>query len=40
MPGSGTGALTGIRGAGGLAVEADGTHRIWFDYEVGDRGAH
>ncbi|MCX5384509.1 DUF3224 domain-containing protein [Streptomyces sp. NBC_00083] len=35
VPSSGTGALTGISGAGGLAVEADGTHRIWFDYEVG-----
>src|SRR5689334_9816005 len=35
VPGSGTGALTGIRGAGGLSVDADGTHRIWFDYEVG-----
>ncbi|MFF8402461.1 DUF3224 domain-containing protein [Streptomyces sp. NPDC014846] len=35
VPGSGTGALTGIRGAGGLSVDADGTHRIWFDYEAG-----
>ncbi|MFI5683769.1 DUF3224 domain-containing protein [Streptomyces sp. NPDC051636] len=34
VPGSGTGALLGIRGAGGIAVDADGTHRIWFDYEL------
>ncbi|WP_436848122.1 DUF3224 domain-containing protein [Streptomyces collinus] len=40
VPGSGTRALTGIRGAGGLAVDADGTHRIRFDYEVGDPAAH
>ena len=37
VPGSGTGALAGIRGAGGLRIDADGTHRIWFEYEVGDR---
>ncbi|OLZ70820.1 hypothetical protein AV521_12445 [Streptomyces sp. IMTB 2501] len=36
VPGSGTGALAGIRGAGGMAVDADGTHRIWFEYEVGE----
>ncbi len=35
VPSSGTGELTGISGAGGLAVDADGTHRIWFDYEIG-----
>ncbi|MEV6837596.1 DUF3224 domain-containing protein [Streptomyces sp. NPDC051133] len=35
VPGSGTGALAGIRGAGGLEIDADGTHRIWFEYEVG-----
>ncbi|MGW4435146.1 DUF3224 domain-containing protein [Streptomyces sp. NPDC004596] len=35
VPASGTGELTGISGAGGLAVDADGTHRIWFDYELG-----
>ena len=34
VPASGTGELTGISGAGGMAVDADGTHRIWFDYEV------
>ncbi|MEU9476197.1 DUF3224 domain-containing protein [Streptomyces sp. NPDC048191] len=36
VPGSGTGALTGIRGTGGLEIDADGTHRIWFEYEVGE----
>ncbi|MBD3931219.1 DUF3224 domain-containing protein [Streptomyces chumphonensis] len=35
VPGSGTGDLAGITGGGGVAVEADGTHRIWFDYELG-----
>ncbi|MEU9254377.1 DUF3224 domain-containing protein [Streptomyces sp. NPDC048270] len=35
VPSSGTGELTGISGAGGLVVDADGTHRIWFDYEIG-----
>ncbi|WP_328930359.1 DUF3224 domain-containing protein [Streptomyces sp. NBC_00190] len=34
VPGSGTAALTGITGAGGLRVDEDGTHRIWFDYEL------
>ncbi|MET8816365.1 DUF3224 domain-containing protein [Streptomyces sp. NPDC004549] len=35
VPSSGTGDLTGISGTGGLEIEADGTHRIWFDYELG-----
>jgi hypothetical protein len=35
VPASGTGELAGISGAGGMAVDADGTHRIWFDYELG-----
>jgi hypothetical protein len=34
VPASGTGALAGIEGTGGLAVDDDGTHRIWFDYEL------
>ncbi|MGW3661802.1 DUF3224 domain-containing protein, partial [Streptomyces sp. NPDC005141] len=34
VPSSGTGELTGISGAGGMAVDADGTHRIWFDYQL------
>lgn len=36
VPSSGTGELAGIRGAGGMAIDADGTHRIWFDYELGE----
>ncbi|WP_189553856.1 DUF3224 domain-containing protein [Streptomyces lavendofoliae] len=34
VPSSGTGGLAGISGAGGLAVDADGTHRVWFDYRL------
>jgi len=34
VPASGTGALAGISGSGGMRVDADGTHRIWFDYEL------
>ncbi|MFG3166364.1 DUF3224 domain-containing protein [Streptomyces sp. NPDC048200] len=34
VPASGTGELAGIRGTGGMAVDADGTHRIWFDPEL------
>jgi len=34
VPGSGTGELAGISGTGGLAIDADGTHRIWFDYDL------
>jgi hypothetical protein len=34
VPGSGTGDLAGITGSGGLAVDPDGTHRVWFDYEL------
>ena len=35
VPTSGAGELAGITGTGGLAIDADGTHRIWFDYELG-----
>ena len=35
VPSSGTGALAGISGTGDLAVDADGTHRVWLDYELG-----
>jgi hypothetical protein len=35
VPSSGTGELTGISGGGGIAVDADGTHRVWFDYDLG-----
>lgn len=34
VPGSGTGALQGITGTGGLKIDADGTHRIWLDYQL------
>jgi hypothetical protein len=34
VPSSGTGELTGISGGGGIAVDADGTHRVWFDYDL------
>ena len=34
VPTSGTADLAGITGAGGMAVDADGTHRIGFDYEI------
>ncbi|WP_250031396.1 DUF3224 domain-containing protein [Paractinoplanes maris] len=34
VPGSGTGELSGIHGAGALAVDEDGTHRVHFDYEL------
>ncbi|MET9856246.1 DUF3224 domain-containing protein [Streptomyces sp. NPDC006450] len=34
MPGSGTAALEGITGSGGLRVTQDGTHRIWFDCDL------
>ena len=33
VPSSGTGDLAGIHGSGGMVIDADGTHRIWFDYE-------
>jgi hypothetical protein len=35
VPTSGTGALAGISGSGGMTVEDDGTHRIWLTYELG-----
>ncbi|MEV7478993.1 DUF3224 domain-containing protein [Streptomyces halstedii] len=35
VPTSGTGALAGISGGGGMAIDADGTHRVWFDYDLG-----
>jgi hypothetical protein len=37
VPTSGIGELAGITGAGGMTVDDDGTHRIWFDYELGER---
>ena len=35
VPGSGTAELRGISGGGGLVVDDDGTHRVWFDYRLG-----
>ncbi len=32
VPGSGTGELADISGSGGMTVDSDGTHRVWFDY--------
>ena len=34
VPSSGTGDLAGITGGGALEVDADGTHRMRFDYTV------
>jgi len=34
VPGSGTGELAGITGTGGIAIDSDGTHRIWFDHDL------
>jgi hypothetical protein len=34
VPGSGTGGLAGICGSGGLTVDADGAHRVWFGYTL------
>lgn len=34
VPSSGTGDLATISGTGGMAVDSDGTHRIWFDYAL------
>lgn len=34
VPSSGTGDLAGVTGSGGIEVDDDGTHRIWFDYDL------
>jgi uncharacterized protein DUF3224 len=34
VPASGSDELAGISGTGGLSIDADGTHRIWFEYEL------
>jgi hypothetical protein len=34
VPGSGTGDLAGITGTGGLDIDEDGTHHMWFEYEL------
>lgn len=31
VPHSGTADLVGLTGTGGMAIDPDGTHRIWFD---------
>lgn len=31
VAGSGTGSLADIRGKGGMKIDDDGTHRIWFE---------
>jgi hypothetical protein len=36
VTGSGTGELAGISGAGGMTLDSDGTHRVWFDFELGE----
>ena len=32
---SGTDGLAVIRGGGGMTIDEDGTHRVWFDYTLG-----
>jgi hypothetical protein len=32
--GSGTDELAGIAGTGGMSVDEDGTHRIWFEWDL------
>jgi hypothetical protein len=34
FPAQEVGDLTGTVGNGGLVMDADGTHRIWFDYRL------
>lgn len=34
VSGSGTGDLAGITGGGGLDVDVDGTHRVWFEDDL------
>ncbi|HEY6743395.1 MAG TPA: DUF3224 domain-containing protein [Lapillicoccus sp.] len=35
VPSSGVGELAGISGGGGIAVNPDDTHRVWFDFNLG-----
>jgi hypothetical protein len=35
VPSSGVGELAGISGGGGMAVDPDDTHRVWFDFDLG-----
>ena len=34
VPGSGVGDLAAISGGGGMSVDEDDTHRVWFDYQL------
>ncbi|HET6507799.1 MAG TPA: DUF3224 domain-containing protein [Baekduia sp.] len=34
VPDSGTDELAGLTGTGGIAIDADRTHRIWLDYQL------
>jgi len=34
VDGSGTRDLSGISGSGGIMVDPDGTHKIWFEYTL------
>ena len=34
VPSSGFGELAGISGTGGMDIDPDDTHRVWFDYEL------
>jgi hypothetical protein len=36
---SGTDELASISGSGGLTVDPDGTHRVWFDYDLDSPGS-
>jgi hypothetical protein len=36
VPGSGTGALAGITGTGALEIDAEGVHRMTFEYTLGE----
>jgi hypothetical protein len=36
VPGSGTGGLAGITGTGALEIDAEGVHRMTFDYILGE----
>ena len=35
VPSSGVGELAGISGGGGMAVDPDDTHRVWFNFDLG-----
>lgn len=34
VPSSGTADLAGLSGTGGITITEDGTHHIWFDYDL------